>query len=66
MPSGVYGSDSAGCDNCGGSITNDSVYGCENSSHYLWVMDQYGTVASICIGKGCKAANVSGYQSVWP
>jgi hypothetical protein len=66
MPSGVYGSSTPGCDNCGGGNSNDSVYDCSSSNHYLWLMDQNGTVESICIGKDCKASNVSGYQGVWP
>ena len=58
---GIYAGSGTNSDNFNGSVPNSYKGG-----HYLWIMDQSGTVASICIGNACKAANVSGYQDVWP
>jgi len=34
--------------------------------HYIWLVDVFGNVCSVCIGDDCRANNESGYQGVWP
>ena len=65
VPDGTYGGTTANADNCGGN--NASWTGCLGTSHYTWIMDQYGSVSSICVN-GCPGgtANVTGYQNIWP
>jgi hypothetical protein len=39
---------------------------CNNEHHYLWLVDSYGKVLSMCIGTGCNSNNEDGYQDIWP
>ena len=62
-PDGLWKGNSSNDDNC--DATGGNISGCSNSNHYIWLVDNYGTVYSYCKGSGCKTNN-SGYQSVWP
>ncbi len=60
-PDGCYLSSSACMDNC----NNNQSLGCKPANHYIWIVDNSGTVYSYCTGASCKTNN-SGYQNVWP
>jgi Leucine-rich repeat (LRR) protein len=61
IPDGCYLSNRAGMDNC----NNNNSLGCKPTNHYIWLVDNSGTVYSYCTGAGCTTSN-SGYQNVWP
>ena len=64
LPYGTYGSIATdGSDNC---ATNPACAGCSTSAHYIWYVDNGGSVYSTCTGTGCLATGTSGYQGVWP
>ncbi len=48
--------------------TNFYTGNCSNpyKGHYVWLIDEVGTVCSVCVGDECWANNESGYQGVWP
>ena len=48
------------CDSLAGHIS-----GCSASNHYIWIVDNSGTVYSYCVGAGCETNN-SGKQDIWP
>lgn len=63
MPTGLANV-SVGNDNCNGADSR-----CENTSHYVWMVDKAGNIISVCINGstgGCNAANKDGYQYIWP
>ena len=48
--------------------TNFYTGNCSNpyKGHYVWLIDEVGTVCSVCVGDDCWTNNESGYQGVWP
>lgn len=63
IPDGLWKGDGASDDNC--DTGSGFIGGCSASYHYIWIVDQYGTVFSYCMGDGCTTSN-TGYQGVWP
>ena len=72
VPSGCGQLPGPNNDNCDGGAT-----GCENTSHYIWGIDNNGTVVSksynsylsnepLCNACSCKCNTCDGYQDVWP
>ena len=61
VPDGIYSASGANNDNCDGGAS-----GCSSNNHYIWIIDLYGNVRSICIGSACNSNDASGYQGVWP
>lgn len=60
VPSSCASVDDAGNDNCDGG-------GCAcGGGHYVWLVDDYVYLHSICIGDDCDANDADGYQGVWP
>ena len=39
--------------------------GCDAAASYEWRIDDFGNVASVCLGADCTAAG-NGYQDTWP
>jgi hypothetical protein len=52
----------------GQEATNFYTGNCTNpfQGHYIWLVDDFGNVCSVCGGDDCWANNESGYQGVWP
>jgi hypothetical protein len=49
-------------DNC-----DTGVCSCNPNGHYTWLVDTGSLeVYSTCVGEGCKARDVDGYQDVYP
>jgi len=47
-------------DNCDGGNCS-----CYPDSHYIWTIDDNGTINSTCVGEECYANNEDGFQDVW-
>jgi hypothetical protein len=56
----INGSDNDNCDR--------GCEGCHATWHYIWMVDDQGTIYSKCIGEDCEANNEDGYQGYnsWP
>lgn len=61
LPNSCYAAEGSNNDNCDGGAT-----GCSASYHYIWAVDQNGSVCSKCIGHDCQSNDADGYQGVWP
>ena len=63
VPLGTYGNNqNDGSNNC---ASNPVTAGCEPANHYIWLVDDNGSVYSYCTGSGC-ATNNSGLQCAYP
>ena len=60
VPSSCAAVDGAANDNC------DSGNCSCGGGHYVWLVDDYLYVHSICVGGDCDASDANGYQGVWP
>lgn len=61
IPPGVKEIEGEDEDNCdGGNCT------CRQDAHYVWLVDEWGYVYSVCLGDGCWEGMQDGYQGVWP
>jgi hypothetical protein len=60
-PYGLWSGNGSNDDNCDGGCV-----GCSNTSHYIWAIDNDGSVYSTCVGEECEANGEDGYQGVWP
>ncbi len=60
VPSSCASVDGADNDNCDGG-------GCTcGGGHYVWLVDDYAHVHSVCAGEACDASDADGNQGVWP
>ena len=72
VPDGIYTTGSnAATPYAGLTNLNTTIPTGYTGGHYLWLMDQYGTVASVCIntstGNPCtNTVGVNGYLNTWP
>jgi hypothetical protein len=60
VPSSCAAVGGAGNDNC------DSGNCSCGGGHYVWLVDDYVYVHSVCIGEACEASGADGYQGIWP
>jgi hypothetical protein len=61
VPDGTYLAAGVNNDNCDGGAN-----GCSSNNHYIWIVDSYGSVYSICMGDDCNSNVTDGYQGIWP
>jgi len=40
--------------------------GCSERYHYIWAVDDGGSILSSCAGTECRANGEDGFQNVWP
>ena len=61
VPDGIWSGNDSTDDNC-----DDGCEGCFNTSHYVWTIDNNGSLYSTCVGEDCDANGEDGYQGVLP
>lgn len=61
VPDGCYAGAGINNDNCDG-----GAVGCSIGKHYVWILSDYTTVHSKCMGSDCDSNDADGYQGVWP
>jgi hypothetical protein len=61
VPVGLASVDSPNDDNC-----DAGCEGCHADFHYIWAVDEEGSVYSACVGANCSEYNRDDFQGVWP